>query len=59
MIWKYLGFERNIFFVEPLAPRKEDIELFVGRVGSGSRDGLHAQFLKKTHGTRHVGSGGH
>lgn len=31
MIWKYLGFERNIFFVEPLAPRKEDIELFVGR----------------------------
>jgi len=31
MIWKHLGFRRNIFFVEPLLPREDDIRLFVGR----------------------------
>ena len=31
MIWKHLGFKRNIFFVDPLAPSREDIDLFVGR----------------------------
>jgi len=31
MIWKHLGFNRDIFFVEPLRPRKEDMQLFVGR----------------------------
>lgn len=31
MIWKYLGFEKDIFFITPLRPTKEDIKLFVGR----------------------------
>jgi hypothetical protein len=31
MIWKHLGFNRDIFFVEPLRPIDEDIKLFVGR----------------------------
>ena len=31
MIWKHLGFNRNIFFVEPLSPSSDDMRLFVGR----------------------------
>jgi len=31
MIWKHLGFKRDIFFVEPLRPDEEDMKLFVGR----------------------------
>jgi len=31
MIWKALGFKRDIFFVEPLLPNEDDISLFVGR----------------------------
>lgn len=31
MIWKALGFKRDIFFVEPLLPNEDDIRLFVGR----------------------------
>jgi len=31
IIWKHLGFRRNIFFVEPLAPNDDDMHLFVGR----------------------------
>jgi len=31
MIWKHLGFNRDIFFIEPLHPNSEDMELFVGR----------------------------
>lgn len=31
MIWRHLGFNRDIFFVEPLRPSAEDIKLFVGR----------------------------
>lgn len=31
MIWKSLGFEKDIFFVTPLGPVEEDIRMFVGR----------------------------
>lgn len=31
MIWKHLGFTKDIFFVDPLKPNKDDIDLFVGR----------------------------
>ncbi|MEW6050445.1 MAG: hypothetical protein AB1644_05205 [Candidatus Zixiibacteriota bacterium] len=31
MIWAHLGFNRDIFFVEPLRPTEQDIKLFVGR----------------------------
>jgi len=31
MIWKHLGFNRNIFFVEPLSLSSDDMKLFVGR----------------------------
>jgi hypothetical protein len=31
MIWRHLGFEKDIFFITPLRPLKEDIKLFVGR----------------------------
>jgi|GEM_PF-1993266 len=31
MIWRHLGFSQDIFFVDPLKPIAEDIELFVGR----------------------------
>ena len=31
MIWKHLGFEKDIFFVTPLKPVEEDISLFYGR----------------------------
>jgi len=31
MVWRHLGFQRNIFFVEPLTPTEEDMKLFVGR----------------------------
>lgn len=31
MIWEHLGFQRNIFFVEPLRPYEQDIQLFVSR----------------------------
>ncbi len=31
MIWRYFGFNKDLFFITPLRPIKEDIELFVGR----------------------------
>ncbi len=31
MIWRKLGFKKDIFFVEPLVPTEEDMALFVGR----------------------------
>jgi hypothetical protein len=30
-LWESVGFDRNIFFVEPLKPNHDDIDLFIGR----------------------------
>lgn len=37
MIWQHLGFKENIFFIKPLMPTKEDIELFAGRTNDISK----------------------
>jgi hypothetical protein len=31
MIWRHLGFEKDIFFITPINPTEDDIQFFVGR----------------------------